>query len=455
MGTHRRIGTGIDRRQMLKLGAGAAGALASVAVWRAVNQALEEDKPPAHRPRWTFLLEDEGDPGTDLAPVVHDHGTVYLATQDGPGLYAFDATTGRKRWHTPLPGTYSSDLTVSAGTVSSGTVYLTTDDGTVHALRTSDGEHRWTARPSGPRDDIAGFSAPMSAGSLVLLSILPSTYDEDPDPPPSVLYALDATYGHLVWDRDATLLDVRDGLAYISLPDGGIGALDPQTQELRWSAPPGKKPAHRTVDVFGKDTLYGRNGDIGIGSELVAYDPRTGAVRWTSPAEHASSAVLQGDTVYINAPGHGKNAQQRLHALNAATGAVRWTAPAFSTVSYESPVIAADADSVYLIWSEDLNLDESLTTVQAYDARTGRPRWRAERPESSYCAVTAPGHHLIVGYLDDWYGYDARSGRARWRVGSGEDGSAGTPPLVADGMAFCGNEEGVRAIRLTRRPEER
>ncbi|WXK81415.1 PQQ-binding-like beta-propeller repeat protein [Streptomyces sirii] len=143
-----------------------------------------------------------------------------------------------------------------------------------------------------------------------------------------------------------------------------------------------------------------------------------------------------------------------MHALNAVTGAVRWTAPAFSTKSYESPVIAADADSVYLTWSEDLDLDHQLTTVQAYDARTGRPRWRAERTESSYSAVTAPGHHLIVGYLDDWYGYDTRSGRARWRVSSGEDGTASTPPLVADGVVYRANEEGVRAIRLSQRPEE-
>ncbi|MFI6764570.1 PQQ-binding-like beta-propeller repeat protein [Streptomyces sp. NPDC050355] len=121
-------------------------------------------------------------------------GCSNLATQDGAGLYALDAITGRKRWHTPLSGTYTGEITVSSGTASSGTVssstvYLPTHDGAVHALRTSDGEHRWTARPNGHMDmgEIADLTAPMRLGFLVLSSILPSTYDEDPDPPPSVL----------------------------------------------------------------------------------------------------------------------------------------------------------------------------------------------------------------------------------------------------------------------------
>ncbi|MFF5703561.1 hypothetical protein ACFY7H_13785 [Streptomyces sp. NPDC012794] len=68
--------------------------------------------------------------------------------------------------------------------------------------------------------------------------------------------ACDKGNGDLLWHADAALVEGRDGLAYAN--------------------PPGGSPT--------------------------AYDPRTGVVRWTAPAAHASVPVAHGDAVHLSAP---------------------------------------------------------------------------------------------------------------------------------------------------------
>ncbi|MFJ8752242.1 PQQ-binding-like beta-propeller repeat protein [Streptomyces sp. NPDC102441] len=431
----------IGRRQALKLVTGAVGGLAlTTSACGALDGSPQEAKPRARKPVWTVALLDEDGIGKvpDGAPV-HHGGVLYIRSKKD-GLYAIDAATGRKRWRAPLAGALPG-----APAVTSDAVFVATDGGAVQALRTADGEQIWRRAPGRSlRKPSAG--AVWTSGSAALVSFLPFTYDDDPDPPPSVLYALDTQNGDLLWHTEASLLEVRDGLAYVNPPDEGLTALDPRTGVVRWSAPPEKPGARCTLDTFTAGLLFGRNGNVGIGSKLVAYDPRTGGVRWTAPAAHASVPVAHGDAVYVSAPGRDRGDEQQLQAFDATSGKRRWTAPAFSTTLNESPTISADTDCAYLSWSEDTGFDEGRTTLRAYAARTGRERWRSERPDSSYAADVSPGKRLFVCYLEDWYCYDARTGKARWRVSAGE-GTSGPPPLAADGLLFFANDEGVHALR--------
>lgn len=432
----------VGRRQALKLATGAVGGLVlGTSACDVVGGAAEGAKPPVRTPLWTFSLldEDGAGQGLDDASVVHHDGVLYIRSKTG-GLYAVDAATGRKRWNAPLTGALPG-----APAVTSRGVVVATDGGAVHALRTADGTQMWRQVPGGRlREPSAG--AVWADGSVALVGFLPSTYDDDPDPPPSVLYALDTANGDLLWQTEASLLEVRDGLAYVNPPDESLTALDPRTGAVRWSAPPEKSGGRCTLDGSTAGLLFGRNGNVGIGSKLVAYDPRTGDVRWTAPAAHASAPVAHGDAVYIGVPGRGRGDEQRLHAFDAASGRLRWTAPAFSTTLNKSPALAADDDCAYLCWSEDVAFDEDRTTLRAYAARTGRERWRGERPESSYAAAVAPGSRLFISYLRDWYCHDTATGKAVWRVSAG-NGSSGTPPLAAGGLVYFANDEGVRAVR--------
>ncbi|MCX5014910.1 MULTISPECIES: PQQ-like beta-propeller repeat protein [unclassified Streptomyces] len=432
----------VGRRQALKLATAAVGGLAlTTFACDVLGGAAEEAKPPARTPLWTFALLDMDGIGKGLDDaLMHHDGMLYVRSKND-GLYAIDAATGRKRWRAPLAG-----VLPGAPAVTSGAVFVATDGGAVHAMRTADGEQMWRQAPGGRlREPSAGDV--WTSGSVALVSFLPYTYDGDRDPPPSVLYALDTRDGDLLWHTEASLLEVRDGVVYVNPPDESLTALDPRTGVVRWSAPPEKSGGLCTLDAFAAGLLFGRNGNVGIGSKLVAYDPRTGDVRWTAAAAHASVPVAHGDAVYISAPGRRRRDQQQLQAFDATSGKRRWTAPAFSTTLNDSPAIAADEDCAYLSWSEDISFGEDRTTLRAYDARTGRERWRSERPDSSYAADVAPGNRLFICYLRDWYCYDTSTGKALWRVSAGE-GTSGPPPLAADGLLYFANDEGVHALRL-------
>lgn len=433
----------IGRRRLLKLAAGAAGGcVLGTSACDAIGGAAE-DRPPVRTPLWTFpLLDGEGiGKGLHDALMVHQDGVLY-ARSEKDGLYAIDAATGRERWRAPLAGARPG-----APAVTSRAVFVATDGGAVHALRTADGGQMWRQLPGGRLSRPSAGNV-WADGSVVMVSFLPSTYDDDPDPPPIVLYALDMENGNPLWQTEASVLEVRDGLAYVNTQEGSLAALDPRTGAVRWTAPPEKPGGRCTLDARAAGLLFGRNGNVGIGSKLVAYDPRTGAVRWTAPAAHASVPVAHGDAVYISAPGRRPRDEQQLQAFDAASGRRRWTAPAFSTTLNDSPVLAADGDGAYLSWSEDGSLRKAdRTTLRAYAADTGRERWRGQRPDSSYEAGVAPGNLLFICYLRDWYCYDSRSGEALWRVGAGEDTTAGLPPLAADGLLYFWNEAGVHAVR--------
>ncbi|MCX5195750.1 PQQ-like beta-propeller repeat protein [Streptomyces sp. NBC_00249] len=430
----------VGRRQVLKLATGAVGGLAlTTSACDVIGGAPEEAKPLARTPLWTLALLDKDGSGKGFDHVVHQDGVLYVRSKN-EGLYAIDAATGRERWRAPLAGALPG-----APAVTSRAVFVATDGGAVHALRTADGEQMWRQAPASRlREPSAG--AVWTSGSVALVSFLPHTYDDDPDPPPIALYALDTRNGDLLWHTEASILEVRDGLAYVNPPDKSLTALDPRTGAVRWSAPPEKSGGRCTLDAYAAGLLFGRDGNVGIGSKLVAYDPRTGDVRWTAPAAHASVAVAHGDAVYISAPGRRRGDQQELQAFDATSGKRRWTAPAFSTTLNESPDIAADRDCAYLSWSED-SIDEDRTTLRAYDAHTGRERWRSRRPDSSYAADVAPGNLLFICYLRDWYCYDTSTGKALWRVSAGES-TSGPPPLAADGLLYFANDEGVHALRL-------
>ncbi|MER5988653.1 PQQ-binding-like beta-propeller repeat protein [Streptomyces sp. NPDC001787] len=178
----------IGRRQALKLATGAVGGLAiTTSACTVLGGAPEEAKPPIRKPLWTFVLPDKDGIGQvlDGPPVRHD-GVLYVRSKED-GLYAIDAVTGRRRWHAPLAGALPG----------APAVFVATDGGAVQALRTADGEQMWHQAP-GRRLSKPGAGAVWVSGSVALVSFLPFTYDDDPDPPSSVLYALDTRNGDLL-----------------------------------------------------------------------------------------------------------------------------------------------------------------------------------------------------------------------------------------------------------------
>ncbi|NBE54711.1 PQQ-like beta-propeller repeat protein [Streptomyces boluensis] len=430
-----------DRRQLLRWGAGAAGALAVGGALWGVDRALEEEKPPLREALWTYPVVDSDGIGRCAHPVTHADGVLYVRSEENAVLHALDAASGRRRWRVRLSGS-----TAGEPAVTERAVYTASDDGAVHALRRADGGRLWRVRPGG-RLRKALPSTVWTSGSVVLVSITPWSHEDESDPAPPELHALDAADGRTLWHTEATLLSVRDGLAYVNPPDLGLVALDVRTGTPRWTAPVRNSLDRRTLDLSGAGLLFGRTDpDDTAVTELVAYDARTGEVRWTAPTTYWSLPALGGDTLYVIGPGETRDDARRLHAYDAASGRRRWTVEALATSPGEEILLSAGTEGVRLLLSADGGLDDDQTTVRAHAARDGRELWSTERTDSSYSLVTTPGNRLMVGYLFDWYAYDSRTGKPRWRVNTGEE-SAAEAPVAAGGRLFCANDMGVTAVR--------
>ncbi|MFD6880706.1 MULTISPECIES: PQQ-binding-like beta-propeller repeat protein, partial [unclassified Streptomyces] len=164
--------------------------------------------------------------GKGLDQVVHQDGVLYVRSKMD-GLYAIDAAAGRERWCAPsfgaLPG---------APVVTSHAVFIATDGGAVHALRIADGDTR---------------------------------------------------NGALLWHTEASLLEVRDGLAYVNPPDASLTALDPRTGVVRWSAPPEKSGGQVHPGCLRRGTALRAQRQCRHRLEADDVRPGTGGVRWTAP----------------------------------------------------------------------------------------------------------------------------------------------------------------------------
>ncbi|MDI3407550.1 PQQ-like beta-propeller repeat protein [Streptomyces cavernicola] len=429
---------GVDRRQALRYGAGAAGAVAALMAGSAVlKNATEEEKPPLRRPLWAFRPSGRDGDVLCLDPVLHANGTLYVRSAGPTGLYAVDAESGRTRWQARFDGAPGEPAATPHA------VYAATDDAEVYALRASDGRRLWRVRPGSPLKN--AVPGPVhTSGSVVLVSVRPHV-EEDADPEPAELHALDAADGRVRWRTRGDVLAVRDGLAYVNPPDRSLTALDVRSGAVVWSAPVRDSLGRRTLDLQGPDALFGRNEVDEERTELVAYDPRTGNVRWTGPSTYHSVPVLGGDTLYVIGPGAHRASERRLHAFDAATGRRRWTRTEPARSLDHTIPLSADAHSVRLLLSADLGWDEERTTLRAY-ADDGRLLWETKRRTSSFSLVTPPDGQLVVGHLHDWYGYDSRTGRPSWRLNVGED-TASAAPIAVDGRLYCAHDSGVTAVR--------
>jgi len=129
----------------------------------------------------------------------------YFATRED--LRALDASTGEEVWVAPLKGTTSSPA------ISSGRVYIGTDDGRLACLNASDGSLIWSAEV-----DSSVRSSPLVAGDRVYLGSHRG-----------VVYALNRSDGSEIWryETGAYLMSspsFSDGVLYIGSDDGCLYA---------------------------------------------------------------------------------------------------------------------------------------------------------------------------------------------------------------------------------------
>jgi outer membrane protein assembly factor BamB len=233
-------------------------------------------------------------------------------------------------------------------------------------------------------------------------------------------------------------------------PDGGLpSALDPETTGL-WSVafPRGNSSP---IVVGGRLFLTGHEGDQQ--RLTLCLDAATGREIWRRAVERTReetfnrlngpttpSPATDGENVYVFFPEVGLVSYDR-------EGGERWRTPLGPFTSIQglatSPV-HVDGRIVLLVDTPE------EAYLSAFDAQTGRPLWRVERPMGmlgSYATpvVWAPegkGSQIVVAGAVELTGYDAETGRRLWWVNGLTYFPTSSPFLAGDALYTLEPAEG-------------
>ncbi len=286
-----------------------------------------------------------------LLPQLVD-GVVYVnANDERPGnVYALRASDGRLLWH------YKAGASLNGITVLDGVVYVTSQDGVLTALNTSDGHQRWQRALGGtiatmwqPIQALNGVSVPTASTSspgllpqaLAMSSLLWGNFQALPAAQTmphkeglSALFAIRASDGTVLWHFDMN--NGKNGMVgWLSLVDGVI-----YTSVMDFSTP---------------DTSRGH---------IYALQSTTGAVLWHYDDNHASpsGAVLANGIIYIS--GYSQDRNDVVYALRVRDGSVLWR-QSIGQDGYDAPVL--NGATVYIGASDG--------SVYALQASNGAVEW--------------------------------------------------------------------------------
>ena len=340
--------------------------------WPAFMRALErtgrvETAAPVRGLRLTWTLDLHAP--VSASPVVSG-GRLYVTAEDG-NLHAFDLKTRRRLW------LYHTEGAIAATpAVADGRIHFLSRDGFLHTL-SLEGQPLWRFRTGGEARfaAVGGYGMDPAAGPV-------------PDP----------------WDLYQSSPLVHAGSVYFGSSDGHVYALDAATGEMRWSHMAGT-PVH-SPPAWGKGKIL-----IGTwGTQLLALDAATGEKIWAFQggvdSKHSvmmgitAAPSVEGSTVYVGAR------DGFVHALDLETGAVRWTYDAAG--SWVLSTAAVDGERIYF-GTSDTGLFVAL------DRRTGKEVFRADTRVWTYASPVVAGNTVFAATMSGaLYAFDRKTGARTW-----------------------------------------
>ena len=318
-----------------------------------------------------------------------------------------------------LPGEtvwkFSTGGTVSAKPLlHSGTVYIGSEDGALHALHASTGEPVWRYQAN------AGISVgAMISGDVVVFADVVGT-----------VYAVDKLRGRLVWKSDTHFENIQPELAtddervYVTELWGGVIAIDLSDGSIEWGFDPGNVIYSAAVEHEGK--VY-----VSVQAQgTYALDAGTGEEQWLNRRSgSAYVTVVDEQTVFLGSP------DGKALALDAVTGDIAWHSRVGGGARGMSAAVSTKALFVATSDGEVVSLSKS----------DGEFNWiSGVSSESIRNVPTVPEVSEGVVYVgwDDGSirALDSSIGSLLWTHETG--GSVRSSATVSNGVVYFGSDDG-------------
>ena len=324
---------------------------------------------------------------------------------------------------TPEPAVSSSETVwkfSAGGTVSakpllhSGTVYIGSEDGALHALHASTGEPVWRYQAN------AGISVgAMISDDVVVFADVVGT-----------VYAVDKLRGRLVWKSDTHFENIQPELAtddervYVTDLWGGVIAIDLSDGSIEWGFDPGNVIYSAAVEHEGR--IY-----VSVQAQgTYALDAGTGEEQWLNRRSgSAYVTVVDEQAVFLGSP------DGKALALDAVTGDIAWHSRVGGGARGMSAAVSTEALFVATSYGEVVSLSKSDGEFNWISGVSGESiRNVPTVPEVSEGAV-------YVGWDDGSIrALDSSTGSLLWTYETG--GSVRSSATVSNGVVYFGSDDG-------------
>ncbi|GAB5450399.1 MAG: outer membrane protein assembly factor BamB [Halioglobus sp.] len=261
-----------------------------------------------------------------IRPVIQGY-TLYIASADGK-VRALQTDNGKTLWKADL----DRDLSGGVG-VYNDALFLGGSEGSVLKLDASSGELLWSTQLKGEI-----LAAPQGNGQVVVAQ----SYD-------GKLQGLDYETGELLWTHDSNVpvLTIRgtstpnlsDNTVYAGFASGRVLAFDARTGAVRWeirvTIPQGRSEIERIVDIDGSMELAGNElYAASYQGRLVAIDVAGGRKLWQQDVSSFSGVAQGFGNVYV------ADADGTLYAYMRTGAGLRWSQGelAYRELSRPTPV---------------------------------------------------------------------------------------------------------------------
>jgi outer membrane protein assembly factor BamB len=317
------------------------------------------------------------------SPAVAGDSVYCVVLERGRGVragrvVAVNQGSGRTRWSHPLPSRAESSPLVIGNTL-----YFGTENGTVYALRTSDGSVKWRYHASGA---VKGGLAMDYRGRLFFGDYA------------GKVYSLNSANGHELWKVSTSgahhglssgqfyaTAAVAYGRVYLGNTDGFMYSYASSSGKLAWRI-------HTGGYVYGSAAVAqvpGGQPTVYFGSydrRFYALDARSGAKRWVRDAggRVSGGAVVIGDTVWLS------TLEGATRAFGARTGNLL-----FKIHRGQFNPVVSDGDRIYLVGHSSITALEPRHKMPAVTKKhhkrkhhgKKRPRLRHQKRKLGHSAV--------------------------------------------------------------------